>query len=274
MLNAASPVSAADPAPPGVLPDAGDGGWAALEAELDCWRHAGRTASFWWRDDDAVRPTPSLGRLLSLARRHGVPLSLAVIPAFADSALAEEVAASPGVTVLQHGWRHDNHAAPGAKRAELGDGRDPARALAELAEGRARLAALFGPRMLPVLVPPWNRIAAGLAARLDEAGLQRLSAFGPRPAQARPFRQNTHADILDWRGTRGFVGTAPALAAVLRHLEARRTGRADAAEATGLLTHHLVHDEACWAFLDRFLAQTARHPASAWPPPSLLFGLA
>ena len=32
----------------------------------------------------------------------------------------------------------------------------------------------------------------------------------------------------------------------------------------GLLTHHLVHDEAAWIFLDAFFAATARHPACRW----------
>ena len=51
---------------PSMTTAAVDSGWAVLEAELDLWQAAGRTASFWWRDDDAVAATPALSRLLAL----------------------------------------------------------------------------------------------------------------------------------------------------------------------------------------------------------------
>jgi hypothetical protein len=53
--------------------------WCDLVDELDRWEEAGRVAQLWWRDDDAVAPTPALDRLLDVAA--GIPLSLAVIPA-------------------------------------------------------------------------------------------------------------------------------------------------------------------------------------------------
>ena len=34
--------------------------WAVLGDELARWREAGRSATFWWRDDDAVQRTPAL----------------------------------------------------------------------------------------------------------------------------------------------------------------------------------------------------------------------
>src|ERR1700747_679024 len=61
--------------------------WPDLMAELDCWEEAGKVATLWWRDDDAVAPTARLGRLLSIA--PGVPLSLAVIPADTQQELAQ-----------------------------------------------------------------------------------------------------------------------------------------------------------------------------------------
>jgi len=60
-----------------------DSGWGALEAELDIWQSAGRSASFWWRDDDAIAATPELDRLLALAQ--DAPIGLAVIPAQAPA---------------------------------------------------------------------------------------------------------------------------------------------------------------------------------------------
>ena len=120
--------------------------------------------------------------------------------------------------------------------------------------------ALFGDRFRPVLAPPWNRIGPQLRARLGEAGLNILSGFGARDAAPGPAQLNTHADPIDWRGGRGFAGIDRALAPILRHLADRRNGIADPEEPTGLLTHHLAHDDEGWIFLDGLL--TPAGPAS------------
>ena len=246
-------------------------GWADLRRELDAWADAGRCATFWWRDDDAVAPGPALDRLLEAAA--GVPLALAVIPARAEAALARRLEAAPGVAVLQHGWDHANHAPAGERKSELGPHRPLADMAAELAAGRERLRALFGARALPVLAPPWNRIAPELAAALPDAGFVGLSTYRPRPATERPrlMRVNTHIDPVDWHDGRGFLGETPSLLLALDHLRGRRLGLHDADEPTGLLTHHRVTDEACWAFVARFLAETRRHPAARWVGAGELF---
>ncbi len=242
--------------------------WAALTAELDRWAEVNRTASFWWRDDDAVAATPALESLLALSERHRVALALAVIPAAAEAGLAETLTRSTApVTVVQHGFTHRNHAPPGEKTAELGDHRDVATVAAELTDGRDRLAALFADRFLPMMVPPWNRIGAEVEAALPALGFRGLSTFGPRPAAGLGYL-NTHIDIIDWRGNRGFAGDTASLGAAIGHLSDRRTGRCDPDEPTGLLTHHLNHDPACWQFIDRFLAETKRHSAAAWLSPA------
>jgi hypothetical protein len=40
------------------------------------------------------------------------------------------------------------------------------------------------------------------------------------------------------------------------------------------MTHHLVHHEANWAFLDELFEATARHPAVVWRPVAELFEVA
>jgi hypothetical protein len=107
---------------------------------------------------------------------------------------------------------------------------------------------------------------------LGESGLRGFSAYGPRPT-ARPigiFHVNTHVDIIDWRGTRGFCGEEIALNAAVSHLAARRTGTADADEPTGWLTHHAVHDVAAWDFLERLFERTRRMSAR-WAAAESLF---
>lgn len=239
--------------------------WRLLEEELARWRHAGRTPDFWWRDDDATTPTPPLRRLLTLSAKSGVPLALAVIPLGAVPELFAEISAC----VLMHGTDHRNRAASGAKKTEFPEAEGEDAALARLASGRARLAALAGPAFVPVLAPPWNRFRQSLLPKLPAVGLRGLSRYGPRAA-GEAFEVNTHVDIIDWRGTRGFRGEDAVLETVVTHLAARRTGKADAAEPTGLLTHHALHDAAAWDFLERFFDRT-RRTGARWQEAAALF---
>jgi hypothetical protein len=248
--------------------------WRALESELDRWAQSGRDATLWWRDDDAVASTPALDRLLQTARQPNgspVPLCLAVIPAQADGTLAACAAEHPQLSILQHGFAHRNHAPPDEKKAELGGHRPATAILDELANGRQRLQALFGDRFLPVLVPPWNRMAPAVRDGLFGIGLMNYSVYGPR-APEDGAATNTHADIIDWHHGRGFVGTAAALRLVTGHLAARREGRADPNEPTGLLTHHLVQDEAGWSFLTELVYRLNRQGAARWLAGTAIFG--
>lgn len=243
------------------------GVWDDLAREMDAWGAAARTATLWWRDDDAVRPTPALAHLHALAGEHGLVPALAVVPRDAEADL-------PGADLLQHGYAHVNHGL--AKKAELGPDRAPETVAGELASGRDRLVALFAERALPVLTPPWNRIAPAVTRLLPGLGFRGLSTFKPRAAREAAqgvLQVNTHVDIIDWRARR-FAGEEAALSALTGHLAARRGGTADAGEPTGILSHHLVHDAPSWTFLDRLFAATRRHAAISWLTPRAAFGLA
>jgi enoyl-CoA hydratase/carnithine racemase len=98
-------------------------------------------------------------------------------------------------------------------------------------------------------------------------GFHGLTTFNARAVAEETTRLsivNTHVDIIDWMGTRGYAGDDVVLSAAINHLMAKRTGSADPAEATGILTHHLAHDDDCWAFVEKFGRLTASNPAVAW----------
>lgn len=241
--------------------------WSDLDAELDRWAAAGRNATLWWRDDDAAQPTPALKRLIALARDKRAIVHLAVIPARLSSDLAPLLVAEPYVRVLQHGYAHVDHAPAGAGSWELGDHRRRQVILAELGEGHRILKDAAGEHFLPVLVPPWTRIADNLVAHIPEAGLVALSLEGARQRHfAAPGVQtlNAHCDPIKWKGGPRFTGTGKALDEIVKHLAARRTGLADADEPTGLCTHHLDHDADTWVFVERLIAAVAAHPAARW----------
>lgn len=235
-----------------------------MNTELDQWHAAGRSATLWWRDDDAIAPSTALDRLLDLADRHGVGISLAVIPKPATVELADALAGRQDVDVLQHGWAHINHAGPDEKKMELGDHRPKELILDQLRRGFDRLVDMFGRKFQAVLVPPWNRVGRSIAPGLSALGYGGISVFDPR--KRREFSDgvqivNTHVDPVAWRGNRGFAGDEKTLAAMTQHLTDRRMHRVDANEPTGLLTHHLVHDQATWRFIDRCLGLLVGHEA-------------
>ena len=249
--------------------------WPDLVDELDQWGIDGRVATLWWRDDDAVTATPQLDTLLHLA--GDVPVALAVIPAPSRPELADALSATPGALLLQHGWQHKNQARHG-KKSEYPEGRPAALVAAEIGAGRARLKALFGPRALPVLVPPWNRIAREFLPLLATNGLAGLSTMvSPSGAAVPPGLTvpgltiipglkmiDVHVDLVAWRGNRGFIGEGAALGSLIGHLRTSRGCDPGAAQPIGILTHHLIMDRANVAFLDRLFALTRDHAACRW----------
>jgi hypothetical protein len=179
------------------------------------------------------------------------------------------------VDILQHGSDHLNRAAAGEKKTEYPQGEEGGRALARLAEARRRLQQLAGERLLDVLAPPWNRIPTHLVSRLATCGLRGLSRYGARQrseANAGVIEVNTHVDIIDWKGSRGFVGAEQALFHAVQHLAARRAGIADRDEPTGWLTHHADHDEPAWTFLAELFARFGPRQGVAWRAARELFG--
>jgi len=221
----------------------------------------------WWRDDDAGPDCPELERLLALARQFELPLALAVVPAWLEQEAATRITDIAGISVLQHGWAHADHAAAGEKKIELGGDRDRGRLFADLGRGRERLATAFGTRFLPVMVPPWNRIAGDVEAALPDLGYRGISTFHRRPAAAVPglHRIDTHLDLVDWRARRHLTA-----AEALERLEGLlATGDAG---PIGLLTHHRVMDGAAFAELERLLERLASRADLRWCDAGPLFG--
>jgi hypothetical protein len=253
-------------------------GWPDLVDELDRWHEAGRVATLWWRDDDAVAPSRALERVASIAGK--VSIALSVIPAATQPELAgwlshrERSAPGTRIAVLQHGWRHSNHSV-GTKKSEFPKERLSEEVAFELSAGRMRLIELFGTPALPVLVPPWNRFDDRLLPLLRRSGLSGISKAEPRlTPQPLPgvVEANIHVDLVAWAGSRDFIGDKAALGSLIAHLRARRLGLACSNEPTGILTHHLVQDKPTDTFLHRLLDVTGAHVAALWLEAAEIFG--
>jgi hypothetical protein len=248
-----------------------DASLGKLGAELDRWSETGRRLRLWLRDDDAVAPSPALDRLAGLSERFALPVLLAVIPMLAEPTLAAALRSTPSLLPCQHGCRHQSHAAAGMKKSEFGVGRPRAEAAADIAAGRQRLGDLLGASMLPIFVPPWNRIDPDLARVLPEFGFAGLSCFrgygldGDGPALV-----NSDIDVMDWHG--GRIGRSlQALALEIRDQLAARRRQRQGTDTLGLLLHHRDHDETAWAALQTLLATLTAHPVIVTTDPRRLF---
>ena len=222
-------------------------------------------AQFWWRDDDASNSSNALDRLLRLAQERQVPLALAVIPARLRPGLINSLKNQSLVTVLQHGYAHENHATKGQRKLELGGLRQGDQIVSELRLGRQTLSREFGDRFVAALVPPWNRIDSAAIMTLPELGFSGISTMKARRA-AHPvpglLQVNAHLDPINWRHDSGFLGVYPAIAILVQHLIARRSGYRDIDEPSGILSHHLVQNDTTWRFLDDLLQFLNAHPAA------------
>ncbi|WP_299044059.1 polysaccharide deacetylase [uncultured Tateyamaria sp.] len=238
--------------------------WTPLRTELAACRRDAVVVPFWWRDDDAIAPTEPLDHLETIAQRVGLSVHMAVIPAHATPALADRMDGQRLIPLV-HGWAHHDHSGPREKKNEFlterpGLAQDSARAL-------DRMLALFGAGVRPMFVPPWNRIQPALLSGLADQGYTAVSTFGPRArAEAAPglAQINTHIDPIWWKGTRDLVEPDAVIATACAHLSARRHGAEDATEPFGLLTHHLVHTPAIWAFTTGFLHEMLSGGARPW----------
>lgn len=239
-----------------------------LRAELACWAAAGRRPSLWWRDDDAVRDEPQLRRLLDLSRSAQVPVALAVIPQALEPSLPRLLERERGVSVLQHGSDHLNDGWPD-RPTQFAPDRPVEEVAAVIRAGAEALAAL--PGRLPIYVPPWNRLEDNVLAALPLAGVRGVSVFGEYASRTSGLvRCDSHVDVLRWRVQPRFGGAWRGLGRLRRALARRRlSGRWD--DPVGLLTHHQVHDEAAWAFLERLLRSDLLRRRAQWRSAEALF---
>ena len=236
--------------------------WRPLHAELERWTQAGRVADLWLRDDDAVRADRCAR---PPARSHRPPCDPGHVGgdpgACRRAACGAACPGAPASPSQCTAGRTRTTRRPARRNRSLERIARPASCSPNWSRAKAVIDRLFAGQAAPVLVPPWNRIDAALLPALAETGFAALSVFGRAKPATIPI-VNTHVDIIDWHGGRSgkdHGGLVRELAAELRWR--RETG---SREPVGVLTHHLVHDEIAWLFLQGLFEATAGNPACRW----------
>ncbi|WP_419786371.1 polysaccharide deacetylase family protein [Pseudodesulfovibrio sp.] len=235
--------------------------WLAPEADLD--RAADRAAEIlsaspvpvFFRADDLGVPGDKCRRMLDLFRTRGVPLHLAVTPAWLTPARWNVLREWAGEDDLwcwhQHGWRHLNHQTSG-KKGEFGTERNDAELRADLTHGRDRLAEILGDAFRPVFTPPWNRFDPRVGPILKDLGFKAVSRSSgedkkvplPLGLPDLPINVDLH--------TRREEDPAEGLEhLIIEFKNAVAEGR------VGLMLHHQRMNDAAFAFLDRCLEAVA-----------------
>jgi len=212
-----------------------------------------------FRADDVGVPGDNCRRMIKLFRTHGVPLHLAVTPAWLTEsrwATLKEWAGSDDLWCWhQHGWRHVNNQKTG-KKGEFGTDRTRAAKKADLAKGRDRLKSVMGASFQPFFTPPWNRFDGETGEILAELGFRAVSRSSGE--QKKVSLPDTLPDIfinVDLH-TRGEVDPAEGWDALMDEFAvAVRSGR------IGVMLHHQRMNEAAFDFLDVCLSMSARNDA-------------
>ena len=78
---------------------------------------------------------------------------------------------------------------------------------------------------------------------------------------------NTHLDPVAWKSGGGLLDPSLLDAQLAAELEAPQMGSADNSEPYGLLTHHLVQDDATWAFTAKLVEMLLESGVARWTPP-------
>ncbi len=234
-------------------------------SSIDGGRPGGLPA-LWWRDDDAATPTPQLSDLLRLAGE--VPLALAVIPALAQPELATALrgsAASRGSAAWLAACQPGQST---ARKANIPKGGRP--------RWSRRRSAPGGPASRPCSgrapCPCWCRRGTASPAnfcrccrRTGSPACRRWPRRAARPCRPALCPGSSHRCPCRSRRMAGRIAGLSArprrLVGLVGHLRATRLGAADSAGPIGILTHHLIMDDATAAFLDRLIALIGTHAA-------------
>ncbi len=237
--------------------------WFLLKRELAAWTGSGHSLLLWWRDDDGRGPSERLNRLIALAEQQQVPLTLAIIPDGKSAALAEQLAQSPSVAVIQHGVDHINRTAViGGPKSELLPEWDKFEIARRVDLGWRAIRQI--PNAVPVFAPPWNANHPALEEALRLAGFVGFSGRDEWPIKGQFLPSaNVHIDLMRWKDGARFLGAPRFLRRFTRICRKQRHARAWS-KPIGVLTHHLDHDSASWSFLEKFLIAMKADPAVKW----------
>jgi len=210
-----------------------------------------------FRADDVAVPGKQFSLMMDLFSTHGVPLSLAVVPAWLTRQRWQylkgfEKKNPSGWCWHQHGWRHANRETEG-KKQEFGDARAVSEIRQDLERGKHRLKQLMEDRFYPVFTPPWNRCGSGTLQLLKELGyaaVSRSRGSKPPPPPGLPD-YCVNVDLHTRKEKNPAAGWENLLAELHQAL---------ATNYCGIMIHHQMMNAGAFDFLKVFLRVLKKNP--------------
>jgi hypothetical protein len=238
--------------------------WAAVwSRELPDWKEqlAGVIENFsshrehllFFRADDVGAGGRAFEVLCELFRHHGVPLNMAVVPAWLSRTRIDQLFGTtpPGEPYWswhQHGWRHVNWQRKG-KKSEFGQERPFEKQWKDIWKRKKKMVSVFGDRFTPVFTPPWNRLSAATVKILHELGFQAASLTDPFPKSCKtPHHLKNFRVRLDLHTRKAKDGAAD-----YRTLLDEISALADKREPWGMMIHHQKMTRFAFEFLHQLL---------------------
>ena len=218
---------------------------------IGCERsETGGRGYIFFRADDVAVPGKQFEKMMNLFSKYGVPLSLAVVPAWLTldrwHYLKGFDQQNPKrLCWFQHGWRHVNHEREG-KKQEFGDARKPDDIRRDLDRGKTRLRQLMQARFFQIFTPPWNRCSSIALRELIALGYTAISrSYNSKPPSPRDLPDfYTNVDLH----TRKEKNPASGWQNLFQELE-----QTLASNYCGIMIHHQLMNDAAFGFLEILL---------------------
>jgi len=205
-----------------------------------------------FRADDVAVPGRQFAELIHVFARHGVPLSMSVVPTWLTKTRWKSVKRlcqkkKELWCFYQYGWRHMNHETVG-KKCEFGPARSSWAIEQDLLRGRERLTGLMQETFYPAFTPPWNRCSKEALIALKTLGFRAISrsrgASPAAPANLPDFQVNV--DLHTRKERSASLGWENLLAEMTAAI---------ADGFCGIMIHHQRMNDKALACLDLLLEQ-------------------
>lgn len=228
---------------------------AAIEKGL-----GNHTSVIFFRADDIGAGGRAFEAICKIFRSHGVPLDMAVVPAWLSSARRGQLfEVAPLDEPLwgwhQHGWRHVNWQRIG-KKSEFGEQRPFEKQWRDISQGRQKMQDIFGDRFIEVFTPPWNRMSHATLKILQQLDFKGVSLAGPLPRGVKTpaglKKLRVHID-LHTRKSKDAIADFRDLLEELSNLLGKR-------EPGGIMIHHHRMTSFAFEFLNELLYLLKNHP--------------
>ena len=228
-------------------------GWKEMLDEASAKMASAVMPPFFFRADDIGAASKAFDAMCRIFRHYQLPLAMGVIPSWLSETRQQKLfQAAPIDEGLwdwhQHGWRHINRQKKGGK-SEFGSDRDAEHQHEDILQGRSKLERIFGPNLVPVFTPPWNRLSAATLSVLHNLDFKAVCSTEPFPPGIKSRYGIKHLPVRLTLHTRKVKNAADDFALLMDQFY----GLSKMKGPSGILIHHQRMTLFAFEFLDRML---------------------